>query len=121
MFGAITRIDPETPPSRQLAQGTNAAVPRLALMSEIRRSEIAVSVVYADGRREPVGFGEGDLGEATIAALELADQLGVMTGDGHGPPQSVDVHVGDRLELRISVVRGGLTASAIPRRSRPNG
>jgi hypothetical protein len=67
-----------------------------------------VVIRYEDGRRVSARTHIEDLGEACAFVLELADQLGDAPGDGAGPPKWVEIYREDRLEISVSVIRGGL-------------
>jgi hypothetical protein len=74
---------------------------------------------YDDGREVVVEREVRDLPEAAVFALELADRAGHFRGDGHGPPTWVKLYAGNRLEIAISVIEGGLSSPSGARRSRP--
>jgi hypothetical protein len=68
----------------------------------------AVYLVRDDGTRGPVQE-FGDLGDAARHAIRLADELGERPADeSSSPPRKVNVHSGDRLEISILIMRGGL-------------
>ena len=50
----------------------------------------------------------GDLGEACAFVLKLADRLGETPTDGERLPKWVEIYKGERLEISVSVVTGGL-------------
>jgi hypothetical protein len=71
----------------------------------------SVTLEYEDGRAEGIGEPYEGLDDATIAALQLADHLGKNpSGDGHGRPVIVRVHMDGQFELAITIIKGGLTA-----------
>ena len=71
--------------------------------------------VFEDGKRD-LEVEIDDLEEAASFALNLADAISQRpTGNGHGPPKTVEVVRGDQMELSIQILRGGL----LPRRGVP--
>jgi len=74
---------------------------------------LGVTIEYADGRVERVQDDFIDLLEASGFALALADRLGAEQGDGHGPPRWVRIMRHARVELSISIIRGGLLTGSV--------
>ena len=72
-----------------------------------------VVIRYEDGRRSPAKNHIEDLGEACAFVLELADELGNAPGDGSRQPKWVEIYREDRLEISVSVVRGGLVKARV--------
>jgi hypothetical protein len=67
-----------------------------------------VRIRYGDGRRSIVESHIDDLGEACSFVLKLADELGGAGDDDDDTAKWVEVYRYDRLEISVSVVRGGL-------------
>ena len=68
---------------------------------------LIVTIEYEDGRVQEAQDDFIDLTDACSFAFELADTLGRQQGDGHGPPRWVRVMRATKIEISISVVRGG--------------
>ncbi len=68
-----------------------------------------VMIRYEDGKRSRVEAQIDDLGEACAYVLRLADRLSDAPHDGLDEPKWVEIFREDRLEISVSVVRGGLT------------
>jgi hypothetical protein len=67
-----------------------------------------IVIRYEDGRRSALDDSVDDLGDACARVLKLADELGNSAEDGHAPPKWVEIYQHERLEISVSVVRGGL-------------
>lgn len=76
-----------------------------------------VLIKYEDGRRSEVQSQIDDLGEACAFVLKLADQLGADPDNGATPAKWVEIYKDGRLEISVSVVRGGLVNRGDARRS----
>ena len=76
-----------------------------------------VMIRYEDGRRTKVQDEIDDLGEACAFVLKLAEQLG-HASDSKGIARSVEIYREDRLEISVSVVRGGLSSQGTERSPR---
>jgi len=78
-----------------------------------------VMIRHEDGRRSAVESQIDDLGEACAFVLKLADQLGSSTADDADIPRWVEIYKDERLEISVSVVRGGMVSRRDGRGSRP--
>ncbi|WP_298691619.1 hypothetical protein [uncultured Sphingomonas sp.] len=67
-----------------------------------------IVIRYEDGHRSTLDDRVGDLGEACAFVLKLADELGGKAIGGHAPAKWVEIYREQRLEISVSVVRGGL-------------
>jgi len=78
-----------------------------------------VKIRYEDGRRSKVRDEIEDLGEACAYVLQLAEELSDAAADRDGDlAKWVEIFRDERLEISVSVVRGGLVASNGARKSR---
>ena len=78
-----------------------------------------VMIRHEDGRRSAVESQIDDLGEACAFVLKLAAQLGSSTADDADIPRWVEIYKDERLEISVSVVRGGMVSRRDGRGSRP--
>jgi hypothetical protein len=69
-----------------------------------------VMIRYGDGRRSRVESHIDDLGEACAFVLKLADELGSAPDDQADGAKWVEIFHAERLEISVSVVRGGLVS-----------
>ena len=69
-----------------------------------------VLIRYEDGRRSAVESQIDDLGEACAFVLKLADRLGSASDDEAELPRWVEIYKDERLEISVSVVRGGMVS-----------
>ena len=67
-----------------------------------------VVLEYDDGRDAVIEREIGELADAAVFAIDLADRAGEFKGDGHGPPRWVKIYRGRTLEIAISVIPGGM-------------
>jgi hypothetical protein len=67
-----------------------------------------VYLVFEDGRRD-LKDEITDLGECAVAALLLADDVGMkFASTDRERPRRVEIYAGDRLELSVQIIAGGL-------------
>jgi len=79
-----------------------------------------VVLEYDDGRGAVTQREVGNLADAAVFAIDLADRAGTYQGDGHGPPKWVKIYGEGRLEIAISVIPDGLAISAEAPQRRAN-
>ena len=70
-----------------------------------------VTIEYDDKFTESVQDRFSNLYKACIYAFELADKHGSNDGNDHGFPRWVHIIQEGKVELSISIVRGGLSIS----------
>jgi hypothetical protein len=70
-----------------------------------------IVIRYEDGHRTTLDDSVEDLGDACAFVLKLADELGGKATGNRAPPKWVEIYREQRLEISVSVVRGGLLRS----------